>query len=697
MLTVESALALFVMLAVSSLALFAANRIKIPHTVLLVAIGVGLGFLTLWEPLSFLDDVVLTPELLFYFFLPILIFESAFNINIRRLTEDTVLITLLSIVSLVISTVVIAFLVDLLMTVVGFDIPFIVALVFGAIISATDPVAVLALFKEYGAPRRLTLLFEGESIFNDGTAVALFLVVLAIAESGVVDAASIMDGILTFVLMVAGGIVFGLVFGGVFAKIIGYTKSNEFAAITLTMVLAHMTFICAELFSSHAAFFGYHIHISAIIATATASLLMGNYGRFKLPLHASEFVEKYWAQFAFLANSVIFILIGMLALQLPSSAPHLVLPGALAILAVATARAISIYPVVSLFNRFAAADRKVPTSWQHMLSWGSLRGALAVTMVLLIPDSMTFPGWDYPFTPKELVLTLTVGCIFTTLFLKATTIGDFMRKLKLDKLTPLEEVNYREMLIYVYSRATKKLTESFTKGYVNNAVYERLLQGLKEDIRSALGDLARETEDSTMLERVISLHAIGIERKYMLELFKNNEITEAVAKRIHAKLEYQATAIERGNYTEGKYDHGRDLDVFEWLALSVKKALGLGNRGDETSTQYLYYRSLAIISRKVAKELPHLDECFGPEYARPHELIRATIIRYERYREGSLAKLVELATKHPLLADELEERLARRAILKSETRLLEDLREREMVTPKVFVALEERFKEESVV
>ena len=184
MLTAESALALFLMLAISSVSLFFAKRIKLPHTVLLVGIGVVLALLSSLPHFGFLDDLTLTPELLFFIFLPTLIFESAYNIHIKHLTSDALIITILSVVSLIVSALLIAFGLDIVLTLVGFDIPFILSLTFGAIISATDPVAVLALFKEYGAPRRLSLILEGESIFNDGTGVALFLVILAIAESG---------------------------------------------------------------------------------------------------------------------------------------------------------------------------------------------------------------------------------------------------------------------------------------------------------------------------------------------------------------------------------------------------------------------------------------------------------------------------------------------------------------------------------
>ena len=168
MLTVESALALFSMLAISSISLFVAQRIHVPHTVFLVGVGVVMAILTHIPELSFFGEFTLTPELLFFIFLPTLIFESAYNINIKQLSRDAVAISVLAIVSLLVSATLIGIGLNYAFAFLGFDIPLILCLVFGAIISATDPVAVLALFKEYGAPRRLSLIFEGESIFNDG-------------------------------------------------------------------------------------------------------------------------------------------------------------------------------------------------------------------------------------------------------------------------------------------------------------------------------------------------------------------------------------------------------------------------------------------------------------------------------------------------------------------------------------------------
>ena len=698
MLTAESALALFSMLAISSISLLVAQRIRIPHTVFLVGIGILLAVFATFPYLHFLNDFTLTPELLFFIFLPTLIFESAYNINIKHLTRDALIISLLAIVSLLVSALVIGFGIDIVFTFIGLDIPFILALLFGAIISATDPVAVLALFKEYGAPRRLSLIFEGESIFNDGTGVALFLVILAIAESGVYSSSDILHGTLSFIGMVIGGVIFGLLFGGIFAKIIGWTRSNEFASITLTLVLAHTTFICAEIFSHTVKIGDTHILISSIIATATASLLMGNYGRFKMPGHASEFVEKYWSHFAFLANSLIFIMIGMLVVKLPASTPELLIPILITILLVAVARAISVYPLVGLFNTFTKKENHIPKSWQHVLAWGSLRGALAVTMVLMIPDDLSFANWSLAFTPKELVLALTVSCVFATLFIKATTIGGMMRKLKLSTFTPLEEINYREMLIYIYQTSLQRLDDAQGKGYINTNTYTSLLMTHQKRLRTALDDLRKHSKDQEILTKVIHLHAIGIERKYIKELFVAGEVPEYIIKRVLAKLEYQSSAIEHDNFKITKHAHGQDTDVFEYLASLLRTIFRKPPAPHTIATQqYLYYRALSIISRKVHKELIRLNTSFGDDFEMLHIAVMDIIMLYDSYRDGSDKKLYGITKSYPEHIAKLDISLAHRALYKRESMMLESLKEREMITSKVSISLHERFARENMV
>ncbi|MDQ1343528.1 MAG: monovalent cation:H+ antiporter, family [Patescibacteria group bacterium] len=178
-----STLSLVLLLVIAAGVSYWAGRSKIPATVALVTAGMTIALVTKFGFAGFLDDFELTPEMLFYVFLPILLFESAYNVRYKELLRNIRSISLLSVVSLIISAFFIAFGMRYGLLLFGIDVPLEVTLLFGALISATDTAAVLAVFKELGVPRRLNLIFEGESLFNDGTAIALFLVVLGIVES----------------------------------------------------------------------------------------------------------------------------------------------------------------------------------------------------------------------------------------------------------------------------------------------------------------------------------------------------------------------------------------------------------------------------------------------------------------------------------------------------------------------------------
>ncbi len=687
-----SLFAAFAFLVIASLIAFVSKRVGLPYTALLAFVGALLAPVTIFVPaLDFMRDLALTPELLFYVFLPTLIFESAYNINIRRFLDDIWSISLLSVISLLISSFLIAGGMFFLLGWIGFPIPFMVALIFGSLISATDPVAVLALFKEYGAPRRLSLIFEGESLFNDGTAVAFFLIVLGIALNGYHGFTTLGEGLLGFLVMVGGGIVIGLLFGGAFAHAVGWAKSNESVSITLTLVLAHLTFILTDVLSQTLAFGGHSIHLSAIIATTVASMVMGNYGRYKISPRAEEFIEKFWGQLAFIANSLVFVLIGFLFVQVPATTPSFIVPILLSIVIVAASRALSIYPVISGLNLFASVEKQIPLSWQHLLSWGSLRGALAVTMVLLIPDTLTFPGWSYAFTAKEFILAVTVGCVFTTLFLKAPTIGPLMRRMKIDALTPLEALEYEEARALVESAVLTRLDDFSAKGYIDANIYEKLRKEHEVRYNDACRGCADETGELAL--RALRIHAIGIERHYLKDLYVYGEVSENVVRRIMSKLELQLERVEHGILSGPDFHVSAEHDIFERLFGGIREILRPQTLAAKAAEDYGYYRAQSIIARKVVKELTQTN----PDGKSPIFSARALeriIEIYQIFRDGSEKKLQSIAAAHPEIASETNTLLARRGLFKVEEAVLGDLFRKELITPKIYISLRDQFEEE---
>lgn len=692
-LSLVSVLLVFILFAISGAAFFLARRSGIPHTVILVAIGVLLTALSQFPPLAFLGSLELTPELLFYIFLPTLIFESAYAISIRRLTQDAIPVALLSIVSLLISALAIAAGLYYLLPLVGFPIPFVVAFLFGSLISATDPVAVLALFKDYGAPRRLALLFEGESLFNDATGFALFLIALEFALKGGFSADTALEGIASFTIMIVGGALFGLAIGGVFSKMIGWARSSESVSITLTLVLAHVTFLLSEFISHHAHFGSFEIHLSAITATTVAAMVLGNYGKTKMPLRAEEFVEKFWGQMAFLANSIIFILIGMLATSLPFASPELFVPIVIAVVVVAASRALSIYPVVFGWNALTPAARAIPSAWQHLLAWGSLRGALAVTMALLIPTHLSLAAWPHAVSISDTLLAFTTGCIFVTLFFKATTIGPLMRHLRVGRLSEIETAEYDEARALVYARVLERLARFSEKKYIPQATYDTLRKHYEDRLRISSEECARARSDEKLAEAALRVWVLGIEKESLADLLLHEEISERVYKRIAHKLTVRTEDAERHlNSSDIHINHTED--IFEKTAGIVRRLLGREpDARERLAEEYMYYRALVIIAHKVEKELSRIKSA-RYEGVFTKTTLENTEAIYTRFKADAREKMEAAEKKDPQTTQALATRLAHCGVLKVEEYVLDDLLEHEMITPKVRVALEEELARE---
>lgn len=698
-LTLESSLALFVLLIASTGTYFLAKRTNLPYTVLLVAVGLLLVPLATFKPFHFLETFTLTPALLFYLFLPTLIFESAYNMSIRKVFENKWTITALSVISLLVSAFFIAFALSFIFTyLLGVEVPFMLWLLFGALISATDPVAVLALFKEYGAPRRLTLLFEGESLFNDGTAVAFFFVVLAIISTPIITPSVVIGGTFVFLCMVVGGIIFGMAMGAVFSKLLEKASNNEFIAISLMIVSAHLTFIFTDLISEHLGELTHGlIKLSPIISTTMAAMVIGNYGRFKVSPKADEFIEKFWGQFAFLANSLIFILIGLIFASIDIPLGLMFGPIIITVLVVAFGRALSIYPIVGLLNAFKKEEH-IPMSWQHLLAWGSLRGALAVTMVLLIPDSLSFPGWEYPFSPKEFILGLTIGCIYATLFFKATTIGTMMNRLRLNALTSLEIVEEQLSKALVHANILTRLQTFKDKSYIDGQTFDRLSLEHTESLRKAQENChlaLRDNHDKQLADKLLRVYAIGVEKYFLKNLYTYGEVSEKIFKKILTKLTLQLEQTEKGNFDLVRVHMVDKKDVFERLATSWRAIFAPAKNQFTDIDRYVYYRAHAIISRKVLKELRHLQLAIPAETI-GKEALESVADLYKDFRSGSEAKMNDVAKLIPEAVEDLNRTLVSRGLHKSEEGVIKELYEKEMITPKLYISLCEQAEKGSI-
>ena len=377
-----------------------AKRLRAPYTVALVVGGLMLSALRL-PRLSPLDPGQrpdwLTPDVILIVFLPALVFEGGVKLNVRDLVRNSAPLLLLANLGVLLAALVTGYLVHWTT-----GLPVEIALLFGAIISATDPISVLAIFKDLRMDKRLSLIVEGESLLNDGTAAALFQIMLAGIISGHLGA---WKGVGQFLFSVLGGAFLGS-FLGYAASRLTRTIDDPEVQITLTAVVAYSSYLLA-----------YQLHLSGIIATASAGLIVGNLGTRNCSTQTKTALESFWAYVAFLMNSLVFLLIGLeihVDALLRSWRPVL-----LTVAAVLVGRALSVYLLVPVSN---ALTEKIPLRWQHVIVWGGLRGALALALALSL---------DSTFPERTRVLDLTFGVVVFSILVQGLTVKPLLRILGL--------------------------------------------------------------------------------------------------------------------------------------------------------------------------------------------------------------------------------------------------------------------------
>jgi CPA1 family monovalent cation:H+ antiporter len=389
--------AFILLFVVATAVAIAARRARLPYTVALVLAGLALGGLDLFPAPQ------LTKTLLFSVFLPGLIFEAAFHIDFREFRDNWITILSLAVPGVVASTALIAFILTPVIVALGVAVGFgwKHALVFGALISATDPVAVVGLFRNMGAPRRLTMLLDGESLLNDGTAIVFFTLSLSLLAGTDVTAGHL---VLQFLSIVGVGAVIGAVIG-VTASLLMRQIDDPMIEITLTTIAAYGSFVTAET-----------AHASGVIATVAAGMLCGNFGA-RTGMSASTRVatETFWEYVAFALNSIVFLLIGF-EVQLPVLFSYW-LPILVAYLVVTVGRGLVIVGGRALVG---LTRERFPWRWSIVLTWGGLRGALPMVLVLSLPSTFAY---------RELLVSMTFGVAVLSILVHGLTMSGVLTRL----------------------------------------------------------------------------------------------------------------------------------------------------------------------------------------------------------------------------------------------------------------------------
>jgi CPA1 family monovalent cation:H+ antiporter len=392
-----SIFSLGIILLTASLVAIISRRLRLPYSVGLVIAGIGLAFF----PNAI--QLPLTRDLIFNIFLPPLVFEAALQLQWPAFRRDLPLTTVLAFVGVVLAAVVVA---------VGMHFAsgwsWLGAGMFGVLIAATDPVSVIAAFREMRVGHRLSILVESESLLNDGAAAVGFTLLATFAGGDVMTPAMLAG---TLVWTVAGGVAIGLVVAACLL-LVAWRTDDHLVEITLTTIAAYGAFLLAE-----------HFGMSGVLASLSAGLLVGNFGLQRSISQASRgHVLAFWEYAAFLANSVVFILIGG-----HEAHQHLIVvatASAAAIVLVLVGRALAVYPICALFNWSGhAIDARYPP----ILVWGGLRGALGLALALALPDNIDERG-D--------IIAVSFAVVAFSIFVQGLSMPLLIRRLHLTSLNP---------------------------------------------------------------------------------------------------------------------------------------------------------------------------------------------------------------------------------------------------------------------
>ena len=383
---------LFVLLVIVATAVaLLTRRSALPYSVALVLAGLAISVLFRGAQLR------VGPDLILAVLLPGLVFEAAYKLDLAELRTTFRIVAVLAAPGVLITAAIVAVVVS---TLTGLDLP--TAFLLGAMISATDPVAVIALFKRLGAPGRLATAVEAESLLNDGTGVVLF----AIALRTITQPVSLADGAWSFVATVAGSVVIGFVSGRVAHRLMRIAD-DHLIEIAISVAAAYGTYLLAD-----------RLHESGIIATVVVGLVLGNEAA-PSPISARTRValDIVWEFVAFLLTALTFLLMGLLISPEQLGAAARVIAAGFA--AITIARAFVVYVVIGGGERLAPGPSLLPLSYLHVMFWAGLRGAVAVALALALPT-------DLP--QHDLLSGAVFGIVLVTLLVQGTTAGLIVRR-----------------------------------------------------------------------------------------------------------------------------------------------------------------------------------------------------------------------------------------------------------------------------
>jgi CPA1 family monovalent cation:H+ antiporter len=658
--TIYALLAIAMVLTVVSLLVPLAERLRVPHTVLLAIAGMGLGFLGSWiissdirmgalgDAFVGLDKLEVGSDVFLPLFLPPLLFTAGLTIDVRRLFDEVWAVLLLAIVAVLVCIAIVGGVVHLA---TGVDL--IVCLLLGAVVSTTDPAAVIGIFRDVGAPKRLSILAEGESLLNDAVAIAAFGLFLGILVSRFasdpmeMSLADPSGAVLVFLREFVGGLVCGFVMARVAMLLLPRLGESDAAIASVTVSLTYLSFLVADRYW----------HVSGVVSVVIAALTVAAYGPTHLHPRQWAALCQLWAQLEFWANCLIFVLASMLAANVLLQITWLYVWGVAAVAAGAfLARALVVFGMLPVLEK-AHLVQPVDQRYKAILVWGGLRGAVTIVLAMVAAGDQRLPDDVRRF----IALSATLFVLFT-LFVNATTLGLIMHVLGLDKLSRLELALRDRVLALSRVNVERHLQQIMRQ-------HNARIDGIDADPASA-GEAAIESAPAELALKLDERVKVGLvtlctrEKELYLELFEQQILSRRMVAVLAARADRLIDTV-RDNGVAGYEQWLHDIslpDAGFRAALWLHRRLGFAWLLTERLADRfeILMVSQSVLAELAAFNISSVADLLGPDA----EVELAAVIENRQQAVDSALKALSL--QYPGYAESIEARQLERAAIRFE-------------------------------
>lgn len=600
-------LVLAVLLAVASLLAVATRGGHVPLTLLLVIVGFACGEIARGADVELPIEGREFEEVLVFVFLPVLVFEAALALSARVFMRNLVPILFLAIGALGVSAALVGLAVN-----AGLGVPIATALVFGALISATDPVAVTAVFRELGVPQRLLTIVEGESLLNDGIAIVLFNILLGIALG--TSSPDVAGGVAEFVGVFLGGAAIGAVLALAVAEIAA--RLGRLPSTALTIALAYGSFVVAD----------HVLGVSGVMASVAAGLGLSGLSNTLIPREEVQAWHTVWEAAAFTANGILFVLIG-LALEADLIAeywPSILL----AVGAVIVGRVIAIVPLMPVLTRLARIPA-VGLRNEAVLVWGGLRGGVALALALALPEELA---------ERDRLVAMTGGVVLATLVINATTIRALVRRLGLD-----EPDAATRFIGAVARHAGAQRARELLAGSDSASEVEERLRAVE---REAEEDLAALQLGEREAHEALLSRGLSVQWRAIQEAVDAGLLPQWHGRVILSTLDDQIDELSLGRYVERPAFEATGL---RWLIYRMAQRIH-GFRQTPENAVDLAYRDAAarrIAAQRALDAIESTVRCAGVAAG----AVASTRAVFEHARRDSERSVAYLEEKYPELTE----------------------------------------------